>query len=512
MKEAFNKTGAVVAGVILGSIITVVVYSFLGGPAVGPQGINAKSGEKKPLHWVAPMDPNYKRDKPGKSPMGMDLIPVYADGGGGVDAGPGTIRISPDVVNNLGVRSAKALRLDLPLEIQTVGYVQYDEDQLVHIHPRVKGWIEKLYVKASGDPVIEGQVLYDIYSPELVNAQEELVLALGRKNQSLIRAAEARLRALQIPEKMVSELMASRQVKQTVSFFSPQSGVVDNLNIREGFYITPGQTIMSIGVLDHVWVEAEVFERQSSLVEVGTPVTMTLDYLPDRVWQGVVDYVYPTLDAKTRTLRVRMRFDNESEDLKPNMFAQVVIHIPSKHDTLVVPREAVIRTGSSDRVVLALGEGQFKSIKVKLGRLNEQYAEILTGLNVGEKVVTSAQFLLDSESSKTSDFKRMHNMSDADMPTPTSGQASDNTVTVHGVINSLMPAHRMLNVSRGPIEQWNRPAATVDFIASEEVDVSALSEGMEIQFTFYVDQGQFIVTDIQLSTDDASDDHANHQE
>ena len=510
MKEAFNKTGAVVAGVILGSIITVVVYSFLGGPAVEPQGINAKSGEKKPLHWVAPMDPNYKRDKPGKSPMGMDLIPVYADGGGGADAGPGTIRISPDVVNNLGVRSAKAVRQDLSLEIQTVGYVQYDEDQLVHIHPRVKGWIEKLYVKAAGDPVIEGQALYDIYSPELVNAQEELVLALGRKNELLLRAAESRLRALQLPEKAISELRESQQVKQTVTFYAPKSGVVDNFNIREGNYTTPGQTLMSIGVLDQVWVEAEVFERQASVVEVGIPVTMTLDYLPGREWQGEVDYVYPTLDVKTRTLKVRLRFDNESEELKPNMFAEVVIHASSTQDTLIVPREAVIRTGSSDRVVLALGEGQFKSIKVKLGRLNEQYAEILAGLDVGETVVTSAQFLLDSESSKTSDFKRMHNMSDADMST--SEPASDNTVMVNGVINSLMPAHRMLNVSRGPIEQWNRPAATADFIASEEVNMSALSEGMEIQFTFYVNQGQFIVTNIQSNSDEVSDNHANHQE
>ena len=398
-----NKITLVIAGLILGSLMTIFVYSFWLEP-VSNLAQSANSEQKEPLYWVAPMDPNYKSDKPGKSPMGMDLIPFYKQEG----AGRGTIQISADVINNLGVRTATAQYKILDSLIKTVGYVGYDEDQLVHIHPRVEGWIEKLHIKATGDPVQEGEPLYDIYSPTLVNAQEELVLALSRNNSQLIKASEDRLQALQLPARAISQLKKDKQVKQTITFYAPKTGVVDNLNIRQGFFVKPGTTMMSFGTLDKIWVEAEIFERQSANVKAGLPVTMTIDYLPGEVWHGKIDYVNPTLDAKTRTMKVRLRFDNENGDLKPNMFAQVIIDTINETESLIVPKEAVIRTGSSDRVVLALDQGQFKSIKVEIGRVNEQYSEILSGLNAGEKVVVSAQFLLDSESSKTSDFKRMN--------------------------------------------------------------------------------------------------------
>ena len=404
-----TKTGfSIVMGAILGAAATALLISGFN-QGSEPSTLSAgDSAPKKPLYWEAPMDANYRRDGPGKSPMGMDLIPVYAQDGGAFDQGPGTIKISPEVVNNLGVRTAKVEHRQLHTQIRTVGYVQYDEDHLIHIHPRVEGWIEKLYVKAAGDPVLQGQPLYELYSPQLVNAQEELLLALKRKNQRLIQAAEDRLLALQLSPSFIGELKREGQVRQTVTFRSPQSGVVDNLNIREGFYVKPGTTLMSVGSLDDVWVEAEVFERQAALVEVGLPVTMSLDYLPGKEWRGTVDYVYPSLDEKTRTLRIRLRFNNAAGTLKPNMFAQVLIETSQGGDGLIVPREAVIRTGSQDRVVLALGEGHFKSIAIGLGGVNEQYAEILTGLNADDTVVVSAQFLLDSESSKNSDFMRMH--------------------------------------------------------------------------------------------------------
>ena len=395
---------ALVIGLLIGAGATVF---FTRGGGHDPEQSDSNS-QQEPLYWVAPMDPDYRRDKPGKSPMGMDLIPVYDQGDGTAATGPGTITISPDVVNNLGVRTAAAQLRSMHTAITTVGYVQYDEDQLIHIHPRVEGWIEKLHVKAAGNPVKEGQPLYDLYSPQLVNAQEELVLALNRNNSRLIQAAEDRLKALQIDNAVISQLKQDRKVHQTMTFFAPQSGVVDNLDIREGYFVEPGTTLMSVGTLEEVWVEAEIFERQASMVEVGLPVTMNLDYLPGETWQGKVNYVYPTLDPKTRTARIRLRFQNRNNLLKPNMFAQVTIHADAKEDTLMIPREAVIRTGSQDRVVLALGEGRFKSIEVKLGRLDDQYAEIITGLESGEEVVTSAQFLLDSESSKTSDFRRLH--------------------------------------------------------------------------------------------------------
>lgn len=397
----------IIAGMIIGAIITFGATDFIA-PAGSDQATSATVDEKKPIYWVAPMDANYKRDKPGKSPMGMDLVAVYDDGGKGPDEGPGTIRISPDVVNNLGVRTVAASYKSLHTEINTVGYVTYNEDKLVHIHPRVQGWIEKLYVKAVGDPVKKNQPLYNIYSPELVNAQEELLLALDRKNSRLITAAENRLSALQLPKSAIVKLKKTRQVQQTITFYSPQNGVVENLNIREGFFVKPGSTLMAIGDLSEVWVEAEVFERQAGQVKTGTPITMTLDYLPGKTWTGQVDYIYPTLDAKTRTVKVRLRFNNEEGNFKPNMFAQIAIHTRGNERALLIPKEALIRTGNQDRVVLALGEGSFKSIAVTVGRYDSESVEILKGLGEGENVVSSAQFLLDSESSKSSDFKRMH--------------------------------------------------------------------------------------------------------
>ena len=197
------------------------------------------------MYWVAPMDANYRRDKPGQSPMGMDLVPFYADQGGSADEGPGTIRISASVVNNLGVKTAKARMMPLHSEINTVGYVQYDEDQIVHIHPRVDGWIETLSIKAIGDRVEKGQILYEIYSPALVNAQQELVLALTRKNTGLIDAAKDRLKALQIPDSTIKDLIKSKKIKQNIAFYAPQSGFVNMLNIRQGYYVQPGITTVS---------------------------------------------------------------------------------------------------------------------------------------------------------------------------------------------------------------------------------------------------------------------------
>ncbi len=421
MKSQYKTTGALLVGAALGAVITLGVYSLWLQPTREPGREDVGNAEPKPLYWVAPMDPDYRRDQPGKSPMGMDLIPVYETDSAGSDAGPGTISIDPDVVNNLGVRTATAERKALDSEIRTVGYVQYDEDLLIHIHPRVEGWIEKLYVKTAGDPVEQGQPLYEIYSPELVNAQEELVFAVERNNGRLIRAAEQRLKSLQLPDKEIKQLKQTGKVQQTITWFSPKSGVIDNLNIREGFFVKPGTTLMSIGTLDRVWVEAEVFERQASQVSAGTPVTMSLDFLPGETRQGKVDYVYPALDPKTRTVKVRLEFDNQSGELKPHMFAEVVIRPKGRGDTLVIPREAVIRTGTSERVVLALGDGHFKSVEVKTGRFTEQSAEILAGLEVGERVVTSAQFLLDSESSKSSDFKRMNHGTKDEKPDPATG-------------------------------------------------------------------------------------------
>ncbi|MBL4602986.1 MAG: efflux RND transporter periplasmic adaptor subunit [Emcibacteraceae bacterium] len=462
-----NKAVKPILSAIVGSALTIMVYSFVLDPS--NSGDSDGATERKALYWVAPMDANYRRDEPGLSPMGMDLVPVYAESAvGGPDEGPGTIRISPDVVNNLGVRTVTVQRKKMSSVIKTVGYVGYDEDQLVHIHPRVEGWIEQLYVKSTGDPVEAGAPLYDIYSPTLVNAQEELVVALGRNNRQLIKASEDRLKALQLPSNAIAVLKKTKQIQQTVTFYAPESGVVDNLNIRQGFFVKPGTTMMSIGSLDQVWVEAEIFESQAAFVKQGNPVSMTVDYLPGEKWQGQVDYVQPALDAMTRTMKVRLRFDNENGALKPNMFAQVMLETGVSDESLLVPKDAVIRTGSNDRVVLALAQGRFKSIAVELGRVDDQYFEILSGLNEGERVVVSAQFLLDSESSKASDFKRMDHGEQMNEG-PTSGWTS-------GTINEVNIESRIINFSHKAIEALNMMAMTMNFVVADSIDIGALKK------------------------------------
>ena len=502
------KIGSLLFGIIIGALAMFGGYNFLIEKIENKSTKQISSNEEKPLYWVAPMDANYKRDKPGKSPMGMDLIPFYANNSGGPDEGVGTIKISPAVENNLGVRTNLVEKKSLQSTINTVGYVNYDEDHLVHVHPRVQGWIEKLYVKASGDPVKKGQALYAIYSPEMVNAQEELLLALDRKKTRLIKAAKNRLESLQVPSSTIKQLEKTRKVSQTVTFYSPKSGVIDNLQIREGFFAKPGTTLMSIGTLKQVWVNAEVFERQASQIYVGSQVSMTLDYLPGYEWKGKVDYIYPTLDSKTRTIKVRLKFENKNELLKPGMFAQVKIQGKRSKETLVIPREAVIRTGNSSRVVLALGEGKFKSVNVKVGQYNEEYAQILYGLTQGEKVVTSAQFLLDSESSKTSDFKRMSHIdkrpeqnmqSMATMESKEKNNAQPKEWAKATVVK-LMPDDNAIKVTHSAIPGWKWPAMTMNFGIDKNLDYSQFKKdmSMDIEIT-KTKNNKYIITDVKMS-------------
>ncbi|MBT8145661.1 MAG: efflux RND transporter periplasmic adaptor subunit [Gammaproteobacteria bacterium] len=472
--------------------------SVLGGSVVyfANKNVGSEVSESaRPLYWVSPMDPTYRRDGPGTSPMGMELVPVFA---GDEVAEPGVVSISPLVENNLGVRTALVEAAPFMSTIRTVGYVQFDEDRLINLHPRVEGWIDELFVKAQGEFIDEGGALYSIYSPTLVNAQEELLLAMERDNTRLEVSAEERLLALQVPQSLIDEVKNAQRVFRNVTVYAPQSGLVANLGVREGQFVQPGNQILSIGVLDEVWVIAEVFERQVSLVSVGDPVNMSLDYLPGREWQGVVDFIYPTLDEQTRTVAVRLRFLNPGQELKPNMFAQVTIqHSEEGEQALLVPQGAVIRTGTQNRVVLALGEGKFKSVEVALGRNGDESIEILSGLQAGDRVVTSAHFLLDSESNITSDFLRMspdeamlvsemeemttdQNVAEPrDSTTPNSG---GELVWSRGTVEHLMIPERMISIAHVPVPQWEWPEMTMSFELAEDIDTTEIELGKEYEF------------------------------
>jgi Cu(I)/Ag(I) efflux system membrane fusion protein len=369
-----------------------------------PPATLAADDEKEILYWVAPMDANFRRDKPGKSPMGMELVPVFADDAGGDG---GNVRIAPEVVQNLGVRTASAERSRLWRGIDTVGYVDFDESRVSHIHLRTEGWIEHLVAHSEGERVRKGEKLLELYSPDLVNAQEEFVQALASGNKGLIRASRERLVALGIPADQVKRLEKTRKVQQTISIYSPQDGVVSRLMVRHGMYVTPKNQVMSLADLSSVWLLAEIFESQADWVKVGFPAEVSLAFLPGRTWEGKVEYIYPSLDPKTRTLKARLRFDNPDEALKPNMYANVKIYGGPKEDAIVIPAEALIRTGRESRVVIALGEGRFASRTVTPGIESGDWVEILAGIEPGEEVVTSGQFLIDSEASLKASMTRM---------------------------------------------------------------------------------------------------------
>ncbi len=360
--------------------------------------------EQEPLYWVAPMDPNYRRDKPGKSPMGMDLVPVYQKA---LDKEqfPGTVSVSPVVENNLGVRSVAARRQLLTPQVKTVGRVLYDEDSLVQLNSRVDCWVENLAVASSGEFVEKGSRLFNLYSPTLVNAQEELLAAMASGSSALIRASRERLISLDVPQQTIDRIAQQKKIQRTLPFYAARAGYISQLAIRDGSYVTPAKTLIELASLDEVWVMADVFERQSHLVKKGQAAFMSIDYLPGKLWQGTVDYVYPELDPRTRSLRVRLKFPNPDSDLKPNMYSQVRIDLESFF-TLTVPAEAVIETEELQRVVRALGDGRYRSVKVSTGRQVGDQVEVLKGLLEGDRVVTSAQFLLDSESSITADLTR----------------------------------------------------------------------------------------------------------
>jgi len=394
--------------------IAMTVIGVLIGRSMGPAATGADSGagsdEREVLYWVAPMDANFRRDKPGTSPMGMPLNPVYADE---VDGQPGVVAIDATIINNLGVRTATVQRGELSHRIETVGYVGYDEDTVQHVHTRVDGWVEKLATKATGDPVEKGQLLFELYSPTLVNAEEEYLVALRSNNKLLLGASRERLVALGVPGSEISRLDAERTIRQRVRIYAESDGVVTHLGVREGMFVTPATDIMSVAEMDRIWVLAEVFERQAAWVKQGQHAMVELDYRPAEVWHGIVDYVYPELDPKTRTLKVRLRFDNEAQTLRPNMFARVTILGESTGEVVHVPREALIRGGSVNRVVIALGEGRFRAQPVEIGIESGDRVEIRDGISAGDLIVTSGQFLIDSESNIEAALSRMD---DAEQP------------------------------------------------------------------------------------------------
>ncbi|EOA3783515.1 efflux RND transporter periplasmic adaptor subunit [Vibrio vulnificus] len=456
---------------LIGAALGFTANQYFNGHDMSAMAATDNKASHEPLYWVAPMDPNYKRDKPGKSPMGMDLIPVYADDLAGANDKPGTVKIDPSVENNLGVKTAAVELAKLSPRIETVGYIAFDESKLWQTNVRVSGWVEKLYINAVGEQVKKGDVLFTLYSPELVKAQEELLNAKRTGRDGLVKGATERLLSLGVDREQINQVIRRGKASQTIEIKALANGVIASLNIREGGYLSPAQAVISAGPLNEVWVDAEVFERQAHWLTNGSQASMTLDALPGKAWQGEVDYVYPILDPKTRTLRMRLKFANPNGELKPNMFANITLQPVSDSEVLTVPKSSVIRSGGMTRVVLAEGEGKYRSARIETGREADDKVEVLQGLTINDRIVTSAHFMLDSESSQSADLSRINGV-----------EAAAETAWAKGEITDLMADHGMLTINHQPVPEWNWPGMTMNFNAAQGVDLSALQKGQAIEF------------------------------
>jgi len=482
-------TGALAIGAGIGYSMATLAPGDEGNPQV-------EEKKREVLYYVAPMDKNFRRDVPGKSPMGMDLVPVFADE---AMADEDALRISAAVVNNIGVRTERALKANLAREISTVGSIAINEERAAHVHVRTAGWIEKLYRKSVGEMVRKGELIFELYSPELVNAQAEFLQANRLKQEGMKKASRDRLRALGMVDHQINEVASSGEVKQLIEVRAPQNGVIIALNVGEGMHVKPSKTVFSLADLSEVWVQVDVFEGQSDWVHEGQIAAMTLPFLPGESWAGAVDYVYPIVDPVSRTVKVRLAFENADGRLKPNMYGEINIGAAPVMDVVSIPREALIRTGKIDRVVLALGEGRFRPAEVVAGREAGDRVEIKRGLRAGETVVVSGQFLLDSEASINSAFLRLldagaDDMDAVDMEAEGENEEKPDTHTGMGTVNSISDSGTV-NISHDVLQTLGWPEGTMDFAVAASVDLSVFEAGDTMHFELSEDDGgKFIIT------------------
>ena len=423
------------------------------------------------LYWVAPMDPNFRKDAPGKSPMGMDLIPVYE--GDGPAGDPSEVRLSAAEVNAIGVRSAVARVEEVAQRLETVGFVTYDEHATSHIHTRVEGWIERLAVRAVGDPVTEGDLLFELYAPAITIASSELMRATRRQAAEEIAIARIKLRNFGVSARQIDEMAGAETPAQRIRYYAPQDGVVIALAGADGMFLRPETRALSLGDLSSVWLIVDVFERDMGRITPDMRAEARIEHLPGRVFTGEIDYVFPELDPETRTLRLRLRFDNSEGLLRPNMFADVTLIPAEARAALTVPSEAVIRTGRAERVILRGPEGTFRPRLVTTG-LRGGFGvggrtEIVQGLEPGDEVVASAQFLIDSESALNAGMMRF---------APTEVEP----VAGRGVLLAVEPETRRARIRHDAIAALDWPAMETVFTLRADVATDGLVPGDEVRF------------------------------
>lgn len=397
-------------------LAALIIIGTLGGYWLGrrtaPPGEERLAAAPTPLYYRNPMGLPDTSPVPKKDSMGMDYIPVFAGESEVAPDDTGQVRINAERIQKLGVRSEPAMRRELDRVLRAVGRIEIDERRMHTIAPKFEGWIDRLYVNSTGQPVGRGQTLFDAYSPELVSAQREYTIAMhGAGNmqeatpdarssmRALADASLARLKNWDISDEQLQQLRSGQESRRTLSFRSPISGIVIEKKAVRGMRFMPGETLYQIADLSSVWILADVFERDLALLKVGQHASVKIDAYPERQFTAKVAYIYPTLNAQTRTIPVRLELANPGGLLKPAMYANVEFATGGETGkVLTVPASSIIQSGTRQIVLIELGEGHFAPRAVKLGRQGEQYVELLEGLQEGEKIVVSANFLIDAES------------------------------------------------------------------------------------------------------------------
>ncbi|CAD5375182.1 Efflux transporter periplasmic adaptor subunit [Rubrivivax sp. A210] len=515
-----NASKTLIAVLALAAVGGLGYVAGRGSPAVSP-GLSAAGSAasavaapkaRKLLYYRNPMGLDDKSPVPKKDQMGMDYIAVY-DGEDEEQAQPGTpggagqIRISTEKVQKLGVRTEAASRRLLGRTVRASGRVEPDERRMATIAPRFEGYVERLHVNVTGQPVTRGEPLFEVYSPELVSAQREYAIAMqgvqamkaaGGEAQAgmkqLAESALARLRNWDLSAEQVEALVRTGEVRRTVTFRSPVSGIVTEKKALQGMRFMPGEALYQVTDLSSVWVMADVFEQDLALVKPGARARVRLNAYPNQVFDGTVTYIYPTLKAETRTVPVRIELANPRQLLKPAMFAQVDLQVGSQKPVLTIPDSAVIDSGTRRIVLVQLAEGRFEPREVKLGERGEHYDEVLEGVGEGEKVVVAANFLLDAESNLKAAIGGLGGAAAA----PSAGRAPGAVGhKAQGTVDALDAAAGTVTLHHGAVETLQWPAMTMDFKVANAALLKDLKPGVAVSFEFVERKpGEWVVTSL----------------
>jgi len=486
----------------------------------GDAGSPAKK-ERKLLYYRNPMGLPDTSPTPKKDPMGMDYIAVYEgedDGEASDPTAASQIKISTEKVQKLGVRTEAAQLRSLDKIIRAAGRIEPDERRIYAISPKFEGYVERLHVNVTGQPVAKGQALFEVYSPELVAAQREYAIAAqvvealkdaGDDAQAgmkqLTESSLLRLRNWDMSAAQVKALAKSGQVKRTFTFASPVSGVVTEKKALQGMRFMPGEELYQVADLSSVWVVADVFEQDIGLVQPGATATVRINAYPDKTFEGKVSYVYPTLNADTRTVPVRVELANPGLLLKPSMFAQMELPVAGKGSVVTVPTSAVIDSGTRQIVLVQKGEGRFEPREVKLGARSDTAIEVVEGVKDGEQVVVAANFLIDAESNLKAaigGFKAPDAQSSAAKPAIVGHRAS-------GRIDDYDAKTGTASIEHGPIESLGWPGMTMEFKVANEALLNGLKPGARIDFEFVErGEGEWVITAIKPVG--AGSEHTGH--